>query len=78
MARAILNGVRGYFTSNPPPGTLLARASYPRRHVVQRGDTLSQIAQQYGVSLRALRSTNKIRGDRLLVGNVLTIPSADG
>lgn len=75
VARAILEGVRNYFTSNPPPGTVLASVGNARRHVVRRGDTLSQIAQRYGVSLDTLRSTNKLRDDRVLVGNVLTIPA---
>lgn len=75
VARAILDGVRNYFTSNPPPGTVLASAATTRRHVVRRGDTLSHIAQRYGVSLDTLRSTNKLRNDRVLVGNVLTIPA---
>ncbi|MCO6412736.1 MAG: N-acetylmuramoyl-L-alanine amidase [Thiogranum sp.] len=75
VARAILDGVRNYFTSNAPPGTLLASNNIARRHVVRRGDTLSQIAQRYGVSLDTLRSTNKLRNDRVLVGNVLTIPA---
>jgi len=77
VAKAIMNGVRGYFQSNPPPGTLLAKSS-PRQHVIRRGDTLSHIAQRYGVSMASLRDTNKLRNDRLLVGKVLTIPSQGG
>ena len=77
VANAIMNGVRGYFTANPPPGTLLAKTR-PRRHVIRRGDTLSHIAQRYGVSMRAIRATNKLTNDRLMVGNVLAIPSKGG
>ena len=43
-----------------------------------RGDTLSEIAQRYNVSLRALRSLNGIRNDRIRIGQVLRIPPADG
>ncbi|MDT8388218.1 MAG: N-acetylmuramoyl-L-alanine amidase [Thiogranum sp.] len=79
VAQAILNGVRRYYQYNPPPGTRLAVAAKEgRRHVVQRGDTLSHIAHRYGVSMRALRNSNKLNGDRLLIGKVLTIPSTDG
>ncbi len=76
VARAIMSGVRRYYTSNPPPGTrlALARAKQPKRYVIKRGDTLSHIAKRYGVSMRSLRSANRLRGDRLLVGKVLTIP----
>ncbi len=78
VAAAIFRGVRNYFTANPPAGTRLAKRGAPRRHVVQRGDTLSHIARRYGVSMSALRSHNRLKGDRLLVGNVLTIPSQGG
>jgi len=75
VANAIFNGVRNYFTANPPAGTRLAKRGAPRRHVVRRGDTLSHIARRYGVSMSELRTRNRLKGDRLLVGNVLTIPS---
>ena len=77
VANAIFKGVRSYFVSNPPVGTRLAKNT-PRRHVVRRGDTLSHIAQRYGVSMASLRNRNRLKGDRLLVGNVLAIPSKGG
>jgi N-acetylmuramoyl-L-alanine amidase len=77
VAQAIMNGVRRYFASHPPPGTLVA-ADSQREHVVRRGDTLSHIAQRYGVSMANLRKCNNLRTDRLLVGKTLTIPSRDG
>ncbi len=78
VANAVFKGIRRYFTSNPPVGTRLAAGKMPRRHVVRRGDTLSDIAQRYGVSMNSLRDSNRLKGDRLLVGNVLRIPSAGG
>lgn len=78
VAQAILAGVRNYFLSNPPPGTLVAKSSGARQHVIRRGDTLSHIAQRYGVSMSSLRTTNKLKNDNLLVGKVLTIPASDG
>ena len=77
VADAIMKGLRSYFTANPPPGTLVAQSS-SRRHVIRRGDTLSHIAQTYGVSMSSLRATNKLTNDRLLVGKVLAIPSRGG
>jgi N-acetylmuramoyl-L-alanine amidase len=77
IAAAIMTGVRKYFAANPPPGTLVAKAS-PRQHVIRRGDTLSHIAQRYGVSMASLRQHNKLRDDNLLVGTVLTIPANGG
>ena len=74
VAGAIMNGVRSYFVANPPVGTRLAKAD-SRKHVIRRGDTLSHIAQRYGVSMTTLRVRNQLRDDRLLVGKVLKIPS---
>ena len=77
VANAIMAGVRSYFSANPPAGTLMAQ-NRPRRHVIRRGDTLSHIAKRYGVSMKSLRTTNKLKNDRLLVGKVLAIPSKGG
>lgn len=74
VASAIMSGVRKYFVANPPVGTRLAKAD-SRKHVIQRGDTLSHIAKRYGVSMTTLRTRNQLRNDRLLVGKVLKIPS---
>lgn len=73
LALAIMSGVRAYFRSNPPPGTLVAA----REHVIKRGDTLSELAQRYEVSLRSLRVANNLSDDTLRVGTVLRIPSED-
>ena len=70
IAGAIAEGIIGYFELHPPAGTLLAK----RRHVIARGDTLSDIAMRYRVSLAALRTVNQIRGDRIHVGDVIRIP----
>ncbi len=79
LAGAILNGLAVYLRANPPAGTLLARGDLPNpqletAHVIQRGDTLSGIASHYRVSLRKLREYNSLRGDRIMVGQVLQIP----
>jgi N-acetylmuramoyl-L-alanine amidase len=73
LAEAILAGVREYFREEPPPGTLLAQQRR-RKHVIRPGDTLSEIAERYQVSLSMLREHNRIRGDRIRIGQVLTIP----
>ncbi len=71
MAMAIKDGLKSYFADYAPEGTLLAS----RKHIISRGDTLSLIAQQYRVSLNSLRNANRIKGDRIKVGQVLTIPT---
>jgi len=77
LARAILGGVIAYFQSYPPPGTLLAGADGSgRTHVITNGDTLSEIARQYRVSLSSLRMVNQIDGDHIRIGQVLKIPES--
>jgi N-acetylmuramoyl-L-alanine amidase len=85
LADAIVGGVRGYFSRQPPPGTYFAareaeRESAPtlmaaRSYVVGRGETLSLIAQRHGVGVDTLRAANNLRGDRVRVGERLTIPA---
>jgi len=49
----------------------------PLVHVVQRGETLSAIAERYGRSIGALVAANDLRSpDRLAVGTRLSIPAA--
>ena len=79
LADAILAGVRNYFYDNPPPDSRVAmelkrKPQRQVRHVIERGDTLSEIAQRYKVSMSAIRSANKISGNRIRVGQTLTIP----
>ena len=84
LADAIVAGIRDYFYANPPPGTTIARlaANGPpprdRQYVIRRGDTLSGIAYRYNVSVRNIRTANNLRSDRIRVGQVLRIPSAQG
>ena len=44
------------------------------RHVISRGDTLSEIAERYNVSMSDIRSANKLSTDRVRIGQKLTIP----
>jgi N-acetylmuramoyl-L-alanine amidase len=77
LAEAMLDGIRDYFRDNAPPGTVLA-GQRRDRYVIRRGDTLSEIATAHHVSVRELRRANKLRNDRLLVGDVLLIPTRGG
>lgn len=45
-------------------------------HTIRRGETLSEIAQRYQVSLGSLRQVNNITNDRIMVGQVLKIPAS--
>jgi N-acetylmuramoyl-L-alanine amidase len=79
LADAILAGVRTYFYTNPPPDTRIAMEmrrvpAKQVRHVIARGDTLSEIAARYNVSPAAIRAANKLSSDRIRVGQTLSIP----
>lgn len=71
LARAMLQGIRGYFASYRPPGTSVATA---HKHEVRRGQTLSEIAVRYGVSVAAVRRVNDLDSDVIQVGDTLMIP----
>jgi N-acetylmuramoyl-L-alanine amidase len=71
LAESIMKGVREYARSYVPARQTVASA---QTHVVRRGETLGAIAQQYQISLGALRTANKMDGDLLYVGAKLTIP----
>jgi len=47
-------------------------------HIIQPGDTLGELAKQYGVTVADLASANRITNvDRIEVGTVLYIPSRE-
>ncbi|TVQ78032.1 MAG: LysM peptidoglycan-binding domain-containing protein [Bradymonadales bacterium] len=59
----------------PGASVAAATASEPRVHVVRRGENLWMISRRYGVSIPEIRSANSLRGDRLQIGQRLTIPA---
>ncbi len=80
LASAVFRGVVEYFRSHAPPETLFALEPPPARptpikHVIARGETLSEIAERYRISLRTLRQTNRLSGDVIRIGQTLTIPA---
>jgi N-acetylmuramoyl-L-alanine amidase len=77
MARAIHRGIVDWFLAHPPSGTLIAwqRQQDGQQYIIARGDTLSDIAQRFNVSLSDLRNRNRISGSKIMVGQKLTIPT---
>ncbi len=55
------------------PNKILFQVS---EHVIQRGETLSEIAEQYRIRLQSLRTANNLSGDRIMEGQVLKIPAS--
>jgi N-acetylmuramoyl-L-alanine amidase len=78
LADAVLRSVRSYFYANPLPGTRVASLARtyqePRQYVIRSGDTLSEIAERYKVSISRIRDVNRLSGSRIKVGQVLEIP----
>ncbi|MCK4841195.1 MAG: N-acetylmuramoyl-L-alanine amidase, partial [Methylococcales bacterium] len=73
MANAIYKGVVGYFNQHAPADTYLA-LNTRNRHVISSGETLSGIAQQYGISMKSIKSANALASNQLKIGQVLQIP----
>ena len=57
-----------------PGGGSSKAKSVPVSHKVKRGDTLSEIAEQYGVSIKAIMRENKMRSRTVMLGQTLKIP----
>ena len=81
IASAIFTGVRQFMASNPPRGTLLAwrkqdGGSELITYVIERGDTLSEIAGKYRVNFKNLKKINGLRSDKIRIGQVLKIPAS--
>lgn len=59
----------------PAPTETPAPAPTPRSYVVQAGDTLAEIAQQFGTTVEAIQAANGIEDPNTIgVGQVLVIP----
>ena len=44
-------------------------------HTIRRGETLSEIAFRYSISIEKLRAANNLSNDKILVGQILKIPT---
>jgi len=76
MAKAIFRGLDQYYSEHPPPGTLLA--SMQGKHLsysVTRGDTLSEIAARYNISMKKIMRYNKMSSSTIRVGQEILIPA---
>jgi len=60
-----------------PPGkggaTKKKKANLVRVHDIKRGDTLTKLANRYGVTVAQLKTRNKLASDTIVVGKRLTI-----
>ena len=80
MAKAIFNGLKSYFYSNPIANTYIASVVEAKRKLrsykVVSGDTLSGIAQQFSTTVQRLQDANKMTSKSVLrTGKTLIIPA---
>jgi len=79
FANAIVNGITGYFYDTPPRGTYIAwhkeNGGGPASYTVSRGDTLSEIADRFNVSMSAIKQANNMNSNTIRVGQKLTLPT---
>ncbi|MFZ0487500.1 MAG: N-acetylmuramoyl-L-alanine amidase [Arenicellales bacterium] len=68
IASAVYEGLRLYYERHHP-------GARPQVYVVRRGDTLSEIAQRYRISVNALKQLNDLDGNTVRIGQKLRIPS---
>lgn len=80
MASSLARGIQNYFNQHPPADSYLAwqkrNGGQEQQYVISRGDTLSEIARRYNVSVQALRQTNGLDGHTIKVGQTLKIPTS--
>ncbi len=57
------------------PVKTIAKPAF-KQHKIARGETLSNIASMYAVSLEIIRSTNQLKSDNIRPGQVLKIPAS--
>ncbi|MCG8413447.1 MAG: N-acetylmuramoyl-L-alanine amidase [Pseudomonadales bacterium] len=81
MAGAMAQGIMNYFYDAPPEGTLVAwqkeNGIVPGSYTVKSGDSLSVIAQRFGISTNDLKTVNRLNTDTIHIGQVLTIPGGE-
>jgi N-acetylmuramoyl-L-alanine amidase len=80
MAHAIFSGVDSHFRRSPPPDTYLAALKRgevkPREYTIASGDTLSEIAARFDVSVAQLQRENKLASTGIRIGQTLIIPES--
>jgi len=75
LTEAIAEGLENYLKQYPIEGSYFAELKEKNIvHIVGKGDTLSSIANRYGVSLLALRRANNISSDQIKTGQKIKIP----
>lgn len=60
----------------PAPGEVADSTTAGKTYRVKPGDNLTKIAQAHGTTVKALRSFNQLKSDRIVVNQTLQIPTS--
>jgi len=75
LAVSVFKGLKAYLKHHAPKSAILAsNTSKQQPHTIKYGETLSEIAVRYRVSIDSIRKTNSLSTDRIRVGQKLIIP----
>ncbi|MFT5315708.1 MAG: LysM repeat protein [Candidatus Krumholzibacteriia bacterium] len=80
LSLALLKQINDLRSNTIQPGQRLKLRPSPRDeavHVVQRGESLSEIAQRYGLSVSRLKGINGLTGTRIFIGQKLRLKQAN-
>ena len=72
LAKAMLRGITHYFANNAVTNN--RQTANTQTLKVRAGDTLSELAQAYQVSVSQFKQVNNLQSDQLYVGQVLQVP----
>jgi N-acetylmuramoyl-L-alanine amidase len=81
FAGALVDGITQWFFDRPPRGTWVAwqrehgGSIGPSTYTVKRGDTLSEVAERFHVSMSLLKATNNLATNEIQVGQTLKLPA---
>lgn len=81
LAKQLLKGIEQYFNQFPPAGTYLANQRFGAgggvtEYIIARGDTLSEIAKRFNVSVSQIQQFNNLNSQVIKVGQTLRIPAS--
>lgn len=78
LVQQLFTGIEQYFEQFPPAGTLLAHreGGGVREYTIGRGDTLSEIARRFNITVSRLQSFNNLDTPTIKVGQTLRIPTS--
>lgn len=79
IAEAIYRGINKYYKDVTPVDLAINERATIRplnQHKITRGETLSEIAVRYGISMKKLKRFNALKSNLIKIGQVLTIPNS--